>query len=234
MRHGRTHNHLGRTTTHRKAMLANMATSLILNKRIATTLAKAKELKKYIEPMITKAKVDSTHNRRTVFSSLKHKEPIKELFSTVIEKVGDRPGGYTRILKTGHRLGDNADMCIIELVDFNDSYTTQKEVAKAKTRRGRAKKASDTATLNPSDVNTATEMTETVTSAEVIEETPTMEAHTDVIEEVAVEETPMTEEHAEVAAEEVHPIVAEDHSTSTEEESTPSTEESEKTDEPQA
>jgi large subunit ribosomal protein L17 len=168
-------------------MLANMATSLILNKRIATTLAKAKELKKYIEPMITKAKVDSTHNRRTVFSSLKHKEPIKELFSTVIEKVGDRPGGYTRILKTGHRLGDNADMCIIELVDFNDSYTTQKEVAKAKTRRGRAKKASDTATLTPSDVNTATEMAETVTSAEVIEDTPTMEAHTEVIEEVAVE-----------------------------------------------
>lgn len=137
MRHGKKFNHLGRTAAHRKAMLANMASSLIEHKRINTTVAKAKALKKYVEPMITKAKNDNTHNRRVVFSSLQNKEAVKELFRTVADKVGDRPGGYTRIIKTGNRLGDNAEMCMIELVDFNDLYTNAKEASKGKTRRSR-------------------------------------------------------------------------------------------------
>ena len=118
-------------------MLSNMAGSLILHKRISTTVAKAKELRKYVEPLITKAKTDTTHSRRTVFSYLKQKEPVQALFTEVIGKIGERPGGYTRILKTGTRLGDNAEMCIIELVDFNEIYTTNKKAApKAKKRRG--------------------------------------------------------------------------------------------------
>lgn len=148
MRHGKKINHLGRKSEHRKAMLSNMAASLIIHKRISTTVAKAKELRKYVEPLITKAKEDSTHSRRTVFSYLKHKEPVIELFSVVADKIADRPGGYTRILKTGNRIGDNADMCIIELVDFNDTYSVKKDDAKGKkktTRRGRAgtKKTTD-------------------------------------------------------------------------------------------
>ncbi|MCH8554853.1 MAG: 50S ribosomal protein L17 [Schleiferiaceae bacterium] len=141
MRHGKKFNHLGRKAGHRKALLSNMANSLIEHKRINTTLAKAKELKKYVEPLITKAKENTTHNRRTVFSYLKNKYAITELFGTVAAKVGDRPGGYTRIIKTGYRLGDNAEMCMIELVDFNEIYTNGKEEKKAKTRRGRSKKA---------------------------------------------------------------------------------------------
>lgn len=135
MRHGRTHNHLGRTNTHRKAMLANMAGSLIIHKKIETTVSKAKELRKYVEPLITKSKNDTTHSRRTVFSYLKHKDPVKELFAEIALKVADRPGGYTRILKTGNRLGDNAEMCIIELVDYNEIYSTSKKAAVKKTRR---------------------------------------------------------------------------------------------------
>src|SRR5687768_12581227 len=115
MRHGRTNNHLSRTDSHRRAMLSNMAGSLIIYKRIRTTVQKAKVLKKYIEPLITKAKSDTTHSRRTAFSLLKQKEPVKILFAEVAAKVGDRPGGYTRILKTGNRHGDNAEMCIMEL-----------------------------------------------------------------------------------------------------------------------
>ncbi len=137
MRHGRTVNHLGRTDSHRKAMLSNMAGSLILHKRITTTVAKAKELRKYVEPLITKAKSDTTHSRRVVFSYLKQKEPVQALFGEVIGKIAERPGGYTRILKTGTRLGDNAEMCIMELVDFNEIYTMNKKAApKAKKRRG--------------------------------------------------------------------------------------------------
>jgi large subunit ribosomal protein L17 len=138
MRHGKKNNHLGRTSTHRKALLSNMATSLILNKRISTTVAKAKELRKYVEPLLTKSKTDSTHSRRVVFSYLQNKDSMKELFSEVAEKIASRPGGYTRILKTGTRLGDNSDMCIIELVDFNDTYGKEgKSAGKAKTRRSR-------------------------------------------------------------------------------------------------
>ena len=129
MRHNKKFNHLGRTASHRKAMLANMAISLIMHKRITTTLAKAKELKKYVEPLITKAKEDSTNSRRVVFSYLQNKEAIKELFGPVAEKVGDRPGGYTRIIKLGFRQGDAAQVCFIELVDFDP------EMAKTETKK---------------------------------------------------------------------------------------------------
>jgi len=145
MRHGNKINHLGRTTSHRHAMLSNMATSLIISKRIFTTVAKAKELRKYVEPLVTKAKTDNTHSRRVVFSYLQNKDSVKELFSNVASKIADRPGGYTRILKTGNRLGDNAEMCLIEFVDFNDllggGKLVAKETATAKrTRRGSSKK----------------------------------------------------------------------------------------------
>lgn len=137
MRHGKKFNHLGRKAAHRKAMLSNMATSLILHKRISTTLAKAKELKKYLEPLVTRAKEDTTHNRRMAFAYLKNKEAIIELFGEVITKVATRPGGYTRIIKTGFRLGDNAEMCIIELVDFNELMLKDSSPAKKTTRRSR-------------------------------------------------------------------------------------------------
>ncbi len=142
MRHGKKFNHLGRTASHRKAMLSNMAASLIQHKRINTTLAKAKELKKYVEPLVTRSKSDSTHNRRMVFSYLQSKEAVTELFREVSVKVGDHQGGYTRIIKTGHRLGDNAEMAMIELVDFNEIYSNAKKEVKKSTRRGRSK-ASD-------------------------------------------------------------------------------------------
>lgn len=137
MRHGKKFNHLGRTSSHRKAMLSNMATSLILHKRISTTLAKAKELRKYVEPLLTRAKEDTTHNRRVVFSYLQSKDAIKALFGEVVEKIGTRAGGYTRIIKTGFRLGDNAEMCIIELVDFNELMLKDAKPAKKTTRRSR-------------------------------------------------------------------------------------------------
>ena len=136
MRHGKKVNHLGRQTAHRKAMLANMACSLIEHKRINTTVAKAKALKGFVEPMITKSKNDTTHNRRLVFSKLRQKEAVTELFRDVAAKVGDRPGGYTRIIKLGNRLGDNADMAMIELVDYNEIYKADNK-AKKTTRRSR-------------------------------------------------------------------------------------------------
>ena len=136
MRHQRVINHLGRTSSHRKAMLANMAASLIMHKRITTTTAKAKALRTYIEPLITKSKADSTHSRRVVFSYLQDKNAVAELFREVSPKIAERPGGYTRILKTGNRLGDNAEMCILELVDFNETMLGG-EAAKAKTTRRR-------------------------------------------------------------------------------------------------
>ena len=142
MRHNKKFNHLGRTTSHRKAMLANMAISLIMHKRITTTVAKAKALRMYAEPIITRSKIDSTHNRREAFKHLKNKYAVTELFSVVAPKIMDRPGGYTRILKTGFRLGDAADMCFIELVDFNTVYVKEEKVQeKPKTRRSRAKKS---------------------------------------------------------------------------------------------
>ncbi len=141
-------NHLGRTSAHRKALLSNMAVSLILHKRVNTTVAKAKALKMYVEPLITKSKVDNTHSRRVVFSYLGQKEAVTELFGEVAPKIVNRPGGYTRILRTGNRIGDNAETCFIELVDFNATYTEVKqEVKKTSTRRRRssgAKKAADT------------------------------------------------------------------------------------------
>jgi large subunit ribosomal protein L17 len=141
MRHGKKVNHLSRQSGHRKAMLANMACSLIEHKRINTTVAKAKALKQFVEPLVTKSKEDTTHNRRVVFSYLRNKYAVTELFREVAAKVGDRPGGYTRIIKLGNRLGDNADMAMIELVDFNTIYGAAKKEAKKTTRRGRAKKA---------------------------------------------------------------------------------------------
>lgn len=153
MRHGKKINHLGRTTAHRHAMLSNMATSLILHKRVTTTVAKAKALRQYVEPLLTKAKDDTTHSRRTVFATLQNKESMKELFGVVAEKIGQRPGGYTRILKlSANRAGDNADMCIIELVDFNETLLESKNAAESKTtttrrsrRRGGKAEASNEA-----------------------------------------------------------------------------------------
>jgi large subunit ribosomal protein L17 len=148
MRHNKKINHLGRTSSHRKAMLSNMACSLILHKRISTTVAKAKALKMFVEPLITKSKEDTTHNRRVVFSVLKSKTPVSVLFREISEKIADRPGGYLRILKTGNRLGDNAEMCIIEFVDFNENMLAAKTEKKATTRRSRrgpAKKAETSA-----------------------------------------------------------------------------------------
>ena len=142
MRHNKAINHLGRKSGHRKALLANMAASLILNKRITTTVAKAKALQTYVEPLITKSKEDSTHSRRVVFSYLKDKNAVAELFRTVAPKVADRPGGYTRVLHLGFRLGDAADMALIELVDFNEAaLASASKPAKKTTRRSRAKKA---------------------------------------------------------------------------------------------
>lgn len=171
MRHGKKFNHLGRQASHRKAMLSNMCASLILHKRISTTLAKAKELKKHVEPLVTRAKEDTTHNRRMAFSVLQNKEAIKVLFGEVIEKVGNRPGGYTRIIKTGYRLGDNAEMCIIELVDFNELMLKDAKPAKKTTRRSRrgASKAVDA----PAAAKAADE---TAAPAEEAETTPTAEA----------------------------------------------------------
>jgi large subunit ribosomal protein L17 len=138
MRHNKKVNHLGRKSAHRKAMLANMASSLLIHKRISTTLAKANALRSYVEPLITKGKSDTTHSRRVVFSYLQDKEAVSELFREISAKIGDRPGGYTRILKTGNRLGDNAEMCIMELVDYNEAMLAAKEDAgKAKKRRSR-------------------------------------------------------------------------------------------------
>lgn len=185
MRHGKKNNHLGRTAPHRAAMLSNMATSLILHKRIETTVAKAKELRKYAEPLITKAKTDDTNNRRVVFSYLQSKEAIKELFGIVAEKVANRPGGYTRIIKLNNRLGDNAEMCMMELVDFNETMLNAVTETAAKTRRSRRggakKEASDTveATAVATPVAVAEEP-----SAEVVEdETPAAPATDESSEE---------------------------------------------------
>jgi large subunit ribosomal protein L17 len=148
MRHGKKFNHLGRTADHRQAMLANMAISLIMHKRITTTLAKAKALKKYVEPLITRAKDDSTNSRRVVFRYLQNKEALKELYGVVAEKIADRPGGYTRVIKLGSRLGDGADIAFIELVDFDENMAKAPKAAK-RTRRGGKKKAEAAATEAP-------------------------------------------------------------------------------------
>ena len=188
MRHGKKINHLGRTASHRKAMLSNMASSLILHKRISTTLAKAKELKKFVEPLVTRAKEDTTHNRRIAFSYLKSKEAIKELFGEVVEKVGTRPGGYTRIIKTGFRLGDNAEMCIIELVDFNELMLKDAKPAKKTTRRSR--RSSGTTPSTPAAV---TAKAPAVEEAPVVAEEVVEEEVIPVAEVVEETETPVAE-----------------------------------------
>ncbi|NJO91524.1 MAG: 50S ribosomal protein L17 [Chloroflexia bacterium] len=184
MRHRKKFNHLGRKSEHRKAMLANMASSLILHKRIETTLAKAKALRVYVEPLITKSKDDSTHSRRTVFSYLKNKYAVTELFREVAEKVADRPGGYTRILKTGTRLGDSAEMCFIELVDFNENMLVEKDAKAKKSRRSRRKKTSETEA--PAKVGK---------TKEVVKEE--VEVVKDEVEEITSEETTDEEEKKE-------------------------------------
>ncbi len=187
MRHNKAINHLGRKSGHRKALLANMATSLILHKRINTTVAKAKALRMYVEPLISKSKEDTTHSRRMVFSYLKNKYAVTELFRVVAPKIADRPGGYTRILKTGFRQGDGADMALIELVDFNEAAlasTPKKETKKSSTRRSRSKKAAapaaePAASAAPTEETPATETVAPAADAQVAEapasETPAEE-----------------------------------------------------------
>jgi len=198
MRHGKKINHLGRTASHRKAMLSNMASSLIQHKRITTTVAKAKALRKFVEPLLTKAKEDSTNSRRVVFSYLQDKESVTMLFNEVAEKIADRPGGYTRIIKTGNRLGDNADMCIIELVDYNELLLGDAKEEKKTTRRSRrgGKKA---------------DAPEAKTAAPAVEEAK--------VEEVKEEEAPAEEAapEAEAATEEA-PEASADEATDSDEE----------------
>lgn len=177
MRHGKKVAHLGRTNTHRKAMLANMASSLIEHKRINTTVARAKALKTFVEPLITRSKDDSTHNRRIAFRALRNKYAVTELFRTISEKVGDRPGGYTRIIKLGNRLGDNADMAMIELVDFNEVYETAKP--KKKSRRRSRKKESAPATAAEESVEAAETTAEEAPQAEAPEATEDAPEKTD-------------------------------------------------------
>ena len=160
MRHNKKFNHLGRTNTHREAMLSNMASSLIKHKRIFTTTAKAKALRKYIEPLITKSKEDTTHSRRVVFSSLQDKYAVTELFKEISQKIADRPGGYTRIIKTGNRLGDNASMCFIELVDYDENMMKEKVAKKATRARRSSKKKTEVATVVEEVVSTEEKVAE--------------------------------------------------------------------------
>ena len=198
MRHNKKFNHLSRKSAHRKAMLANMASSLIENKRITTTVAKAKALRTYVEPLITKAKNDTTHSRRIVFSYLQNKDAVSILFREVAEKIADRPGGYTRILKTGTRLGDNAEMCIIELVDYNEAMLAAKEEAakpkRRRSRRGGSKKTETTAAA-PAEKPVAEKEPKVVEDVEPVEETEAA-TETEVKAEESTEE-PKTEDTAE-------------------------------------
>lgn len=204
MRHRKSFNHLGRKKAHRKAMLSNMANSLILHKRINTTVAKAKALKKFVEPIITKAKDDSTHARRVVFSYLQNKDAVTELFREISVKVGDRPGGYTRILKTGTRLGDNADMCIIELVDYNENLLATKAAStKSTTRRSRrgGKKTTEEAAPVAETTEAPVEVAEEVKAEETVE-TKEETVVEDKVEEAPAEEKPAEEETKEDKKEE--------------------------------
>ncbi|NBW32372.1 MAG: 50S ribosomal protein L17 [Cytophagia bacterium] len=212
MRHGNTINHLSRTYGHRKAMLRNMAVSLILNKRINTTLAKAKELRKFVEPVLTRSKSDTMHNRRMVFADLQDKEAVKELFATVAEKIATRPGGYTRIIKTGFRLGDAAEMCMMELVDFNELLLADAASRKAKTtRRSRSSKKSSSGLDSVAPVAAAAPVAELVAplleeeAPAVVEEAPA------VVEEApaAVDEAPAVVDEAPAVVEEAPAAVDE-------------------------
>ena len=224
MRHGKKFNHLSRQTGHRKAMLANMACSLIEHKRINTTVAKAKALKQFVEPLITKSKEDTTHNRRVCFSYLRSKYAVTDLFRDVAAKVGDRPGGYTRIIKMGNRLGDNADMAMIELVDFNELYNGGKKEEK----KGRTRRPKKTATATPA----AAPVVEEVTQAPVVEEAaPIVEEAAPAVEEVVetpaaevegpIAETPEVVEETPVADVEEAPVAQVDSSVSEQAEQTP-------------
>ena len=208
MRHNKKINHLGRKSAHRKAMLANMASSLLIHKRISTTLAKAKALRMYVEPLITKAKDDTTHSRRVVFSYLQDKDAVSELFREISAKIADRPGGYTRILKTGNRLGDNAEMCIMELVDYNEAMLAAKDDAakskKRRSRRGGAKKDDVVApvkaktTEKAKPVAAAKEKVKVVEDAKVVEEV----VETPVAETKETTEEPKVDQTAEEKKEE--------------------------------
>ena len=197
MRHGNKVNHLGRKTGHRKAMLSNMACSLIEHKRITTTLAKAKTLRVFVEPILTKSKTDSTHSRRIVFSYLQNKEVVSELFRDVAPKIAERNGGYTRIIRTGYRLGDNAEMCLIELVDFNELYLNDgSKKTTRRSRRGGAKKSDGTQTTESVTEEVSNEGV--IEDAVVVEETPSAESET-TVEETSAElnsdsETPESSE----------------------------------------
>ena len=190
MRHGKKVNHLSRKKGHRKSLLSNMACSLIEHKSISTTLAKAKALRVYVEPLLTKSKTDSTHSRRTVFSYLQNKEAVSELFRDVAPKIATRNGGYTRIIRTGYRLGDNAEMCMIELVDFNEVYT--KEETKKTTRRSRRGGKKNPSTTNTGDTPVA-EAKEEAPVAEATEEAPAAEAAEEAPAAEATEEAPATD-----------------------------------------
>jgi len=200
MRHNNKINHLGRTHSHREAMLSNMAVSLIKHKRIFTTLAKAKELRKYVEPLITKSKDDTTHSRRIVFKNLRDKYAVTELFNDISQKIADRPGGYTRIIKTGNRLGDNASMCFIELVDYNELMLKDKKApAKAKTRRSRRK--SDSASTDKPDAPKASAPTKKAAIETPAEKLPVAEpvAEAPAVAEVETPETKPVEPKTPVA-----------------------------------
>ncbi len=185
MRHNKKINHLGRTSAHRGAMLSNMAVSLIMHKRIFTTVPKAKALKKVVEPILTRSKEDTTHSRRIVFKTLQSKDALTELFQNVSQKIGDRPGGYTRIIKTGHRLGDNAAMCFIELVDYNENMLKDSTTAKkTTTRRSRRKSTADANTLSVSNV-TETKETKKI---DVSEDVKVEEKKADLEQEVLDDE----------------------------------------------
>ena len=231
MRHRKSFNHLGRKVGHRNSMLSNMAASLILHKRIKTTTAKAKALKIFVEPLITKSKVDSTHSRRIVFSYLQDKNAVSELFREVSPKIADRPGGYTRILKTGTRLGDNAEMCIIELVDYNENLLKVKEdLAKSgrRRRRGSKKKTEEdvtemTATETTEEIEGTTETTgekvENTSQEEIIAVDQEVETIVeDDATEIKEESVPEEEEPMEDTAEDSTPEVKDEESNTEEEE----------------
>lgn len=193
MRHNKKNNHLGRKTAHRDAMLSNMATSLIMHKRIFTTVPKAKELRKFVEPIITKSKEDTTSSRRVVFSILQNKFAVTELFQYISQKVADRPGGYTRIIKTGYRLGDNAAMCFIELVDYNENMLGDGGAKKAKTRRSRRKATGAAAPTAAADSKAKEPKVkkEVATKAEEVKAEETVEVKD--TKEVNASEVPVTE-----------------------------------------
>jgi large subunit ribosomal protein L17 len=210
MRHGDKVNNLGRKSSHRKAMISNMACSLIRHKRINTTIAKAKALKVFVEPLLTKSKTDSTHSRRVVFSYLQDKEVVTELFREVAPKIATRNGGYTRIIKTGYRLGDNAEMCLIELVDFNEIYSNDSaKKTTRRSRRGGTKKTTDSVTETADNQEISDDVVVDVTSAEVVEE---------VTDAVVVEET--TQDVEEVGSDSTESSSEDDNDTTEESQST--------------